>query len=278
MAKGGGKGAWALGAGLLALGAWWLLRQPAPPAGSDQAPVPTPVVTLEVIVATPVPTPVPKGPRLAICIDDWGYQSKPIEALAGMGIPLTTAILPHLAFSQRAAEASHAAGNEVILHCPMQAQGHAKPEAGTLKAGMGAEEARALLAKHWAAIPYVAGLNNHEGSKATEDAALMAVVAGFLHEQSGYFLDSVTTAKSAIPKAAKAAGVAWAARRVFLDNVDKPEAIRSELLKAVALARKNGACIAIGHPRANTLALLKQMGPDLQAQVTFVHVSELLQR
>ena len=101
------------------------------------------------IIAKPVPKKVPKIPlvvkgKIAIVIDDWGYQSAPLVALAGLGFPITTAILPNLAFSTKAAEASYTAGHEVILHCPMQAKGKRKAEKGTLKAHMGADEALAL--------------------------------------------------------------------------------------------------------------------------------------
>jgi polysaccharide deacetylase 2 family uncharacterized protein YibQ len=274
-----------LGLAIVALGAWWLLRQPSPepiqrpdaPPAPAQTPLPSPVAAA---TAAASPSPVPAGgPRLALVIDDWGYQSRPVEVLPTMGIPLTTAILPNLPFSRSAAEASHRLGDEVILHCPMQALGRVPEEAGTLKVGMAPAEVQALLEKHWASIPYADGLNNHQGSKATEDPALMAEVAAFAKEKGVYFLDSVTTAKSVIPAAAKAAGIPWAARRVFLDDLDQPGAIRAQLARAVAIARKQGSCIAIGHPRANTLATLRQEGPRLQAEgIELVHVSELLKR
>ena len=277
MSKEGGRGPWALGLALLALGVWWLLRQGVPEAPK----LPPPPAETPVPAATPAalasPTVVARGPRLAIVLDDWGYQSKPVATLAELGILVTVSVLPHLPYSSKAAETGHAAGDEIILHCPMQAQGKIKPEKGTLKAGMPAAEARQLLESHWAAIPYVIGLNNHEGSKATEDAALMAVVADFLKEKNGFFLDSVTTAKSVVPAAAKAAGIPWAARRVFLDNDEKPEAIRAQLRRAVALAKKQGTCIAIGHPHASTLAVLQQDGPALASQgVILVPISALL--
>jgi polysaccharide deacetylase 2 family uncharacterized protein YibQ len=107
----------------------------------------------------------------------------------------------------------------------------------------------------------------------------MATVAGFLKENHGYFLDSVTTPKSAIVGAAKAAGIPWARRRVFLDNVDQVDAVRKQLFEAVALARKQGSCIAIGHPRPNTLAVLKEEGPSLaQNGIVLLKVSDLLTR
>jgi polysaccharide deacetylase 2 family uncharacterized protein YibQ len=269
---------------LLAFGTWWLLRQPAPEPiqrGAQPAPQPTAVpeaVTLAAAVSAATAVP-PAGPRLALVVDDWGYQARPIEELPKMGFPLTAAVLPNLPYSAKAATTAHGLGMEVILHCPMQAQGKAKGEAGTLKPGMSHTEVQALLARHWASVPYAVGLNNHQGSLATENAALMAEVAGFVHAHNAYFLDSVTTPHSAIPKAAQAAGVPWAARRVFLDDLDEIGAIRAQVSRAEAIARKQGDCIAIGHPRANTLAVLKQMGPQLQADgIRLVFVSDLLRR
>jgi polysaccharide deacetylase 2 family uncharacterized protein YibQ len=277
-----GKGKAALGLAVLALGAWWLLHRPSPeavlrPDRPAAAPSPVPALSPAVTAAPEAPSPVPApGPRLALVIDDWGYQSRPVEVLPSMGIPLTTAVLPSLPFSQAAAEAAHALGDEVILHCPMEALGRVPEEKGTLKVGMSTAQLRALLEKNWDSIPYADGLNNHQGSKATENAALVAVVAAFVKEKGVFFLDSVTTAKSVVPAAAKAAGIPWASRRVFLDDLDQPGAIRAQLARAAAIARRTGTCIAIGHPRANTLAALRQEGPRLQAEgIQLVHVSDL---
>jgi uncharacterized protein len=126
-------------------------------------------------------------------------------------------------------------------------------------------------------VPWAEGMNNHEGSKASADRALMDVAAGFLKQKGAFFLDSVTTPHSAIPAAAKAAGVPWARRRVFLDNVDNAAAVEAQLKQAVALALKNGDCIAIGHPKKNTLDVLDRLAPQLAAQgVTLVKVGDLM--
>jgi polysaccharide deacetylase 2 family uncharacterized protein YibQ len=263
-------------AGLLLLGllAWWALRPPT--GGSGQAPVVLPGTPTAVPAPSDVPVPAPKG-RLAIVIDDWGYQAQPVQRLKGFKFRLTAAILPGLAHSKAAAEAAFAGGNEVILHCPMQALGPIKREKGTLLKGMPADEAKALLQAHWDAVPHLSGLNNHEGSAGSTDRALMDVVAGFLKAKGAFFLDSVTSAQSAIPQAAKAAGVPWAQRRIFLDNVDQPDAVEAQLRQAAKLALKNGSCIAIGHPRKATLDVLERLAPELQAAgLQLVKVSELV--
>jgi len=260
---------------LLGAVVWWAFKPQ--PASKPPEPTKPPVL------ATPVPVPVPtlQAPavrgRLAIVIDDWGYQGKPVERLKGFKFQLTTAILPGLAHSKAAAEASFAGGHEVILHCPMQAVGPIRREKGTLLKGMSAAAVTALLQAHWEAVPHLSGLNNHEGSAGSTDRALMDTVAAFLKTKGAFFLDSVTSAQSVIPQAAKAAGVPWAKRRVFLDNVDTPKAVEAQLRQAATLALKNGDCIAIGHPRQATLDVLERLAPELQASgLALVKVSELV--
>ena len=249
----------------LGLGLWWWL-------GKGQAPAPPGPP------ATPV-APASSKPKLAIVIDDWGNQSKPIAALAGLGPPITVAVIPGLGYSRKAAETAHGLGLEVIVHLPMQPSAQMKMEPGTLMAGdRGVAVERALQAQ-WDAVPHAVGLNNHEGSKATEDLELMKLVTSFLAEKNGYFLDSLTSARSQGRTAAKATGTRFAARRVFLDNVDKEEAVAKALDQAASIALKTGSCIAIGHPRPTTLAVLQGAAPKLRAKgLDLVAVSALARR
>ncbi len=267
--------AWAAGAALvLGLGLAALLRRRGPgPVPVPEAGRPGPSAAVGPAAA---PTAVPKA-RLAVVIDDWGYQKAPVERLAGMGFPLTVSVLPNLKYSRAAADAGHAAGDEVILHCPMQSVRPIPRERNTLLTTMTASEADAALQTDWDSVPWRDGMNNHEGSKASADRPLMDIAAAFLKSKGAFFLDSVTTPRSAIPGAARAAGVRWARRRVFLDNVDRPEAIERQLKLAAELARRNGSCIAIGHPRRNTLDVLEREAPRLEAAgITWVRVGTLV--
>jgi polysaccharide deacetylase 2 family uncharacterized protein YibQ len=278
MAQGkGGAGLW-LGAALIALLAWWAFKPatPKPPVQQTPPPAATPVPANPTVVPTAVPK---AGAELALVLDDWGYQQAPIDALPSLPKPLTLAVIPRLAHSKGAAEAGAARGDEVILHCPMQAQGKGHPEPEMLHSGLSAAQVRTILDQDFATVPGAIGMNNHEGSKATEDRALMDSVAAVLKARGAYFLDSVTTPHSAIPAAAQAAGIPWAARRVFLDDKDDVAAVKAQLALAAKLALKNGHCIAIGHPRLKTLQALREEAAVLAAQgVTLVKVSELLQR
>lgn len=284
MAPAGLRRAWLAGlaaALLLGGGLAWFARSPRAAAGAATAAPeparpedPTPVWAPTVLAVRPE-----RQPRLAVVLDDWGYQTAPLRRLPGLSGPLTLAVIPRLAHSRLAAETGAALGHEVIVHCPMQARGGGHPEPGLLKSGLNADQVRTSLDEDFSSVPGAVGLNNHEGSLATEDRVLMDRVAAVLKERGVYFLDSVTSPRSAIPAAAQAAGVPWAVRRVFLDNVDEPGAIAVQLAEAADQARRKGHCIVIGHPRPATLDVLEAQLPKLQAQgIQLVRVSALLTR
>lgn len=217
-----------------------------------------------------------KGPALALVIDDWGYHTKVLEAMKAFPTRLTVAVMPGLPHSRECAEAAFAAGHEVILHLPMEPLRPMPMLKGTLMVGMPDSEVTTLLDRHAESVPHMSGLNNHEGSKGSADTALMRSVCAWLASHGEYFLDSKTSAQSVGEAEAKRAGIPYEARRVFLDNVDEPKAIEKSAREAFAIAKKTGSCIAIGHPRPNTLAVLTRLAPEfVEAGVDLVRASEL---
>ncbi|MCA9796427.1 MAG: divergent polysaccharide deacetylase family protein, partial [Candidatus Eremiobacteraeota bacterium] len=98
------------------------------------------------------------------------------------------------------------------------------------------------------------------------------------HRRQLFYLDSRTTGASVAPKLAPAAGVQLLQRDVFLDNQDAIEPILAQLNQAEKVAATHGSAIAIGHPRANTLAALQKWIPEARARgVEFVYLTEINQ-
>jgi len=127
-------------------------------------------------------------------------------------------------------------------------------------------------------VPHAAGVNNHQGSRATADAALMAELMPELRRRGLFFIDSRTTAATVAYDAAERAGVRSASRKVFLDDKPNREAILSQLDLAARDAARDGFAIAIGHPHPATIAALAVGTPRLEARgVRFVFVSDVVQ-
>ena len=221
----------------------------------------------------------PKGKgKIAIVLDDWGYSLQQVPALKSIRQPLTISILPALPHSSDVAKVANAQGDEVILHLPMEAQDpHAPREAGTILTSMPKREVIQRLNQSLATVPYVKGINNHQGSKATADRALMKVVLGEIKQRNLYFLDSLVTSQSVCGEVARGLKLKFATRSVFLDNAEDPAAIRGRLAHLASVASEKGYAIGIGHDRPTTLEVLQASLPALEkAGYELVPVSELV--
>ena len=232
--------------------------------------------------AHPKPSPQNRSgdnPRLAIIIDDMGYDRSAADAVLALGFPLTVSVLPHLPLSTEVAEEAQRRGDQVMLHLPMESEADgAKPEDIELRVGMNVGQVNSTLAGMLETVPYAVGVNNHQGSRATSDPALMQALMPALRQRGLFFIDSRTDVKTVAYDTAERNGVRAASRKVFLDDVASREAILKQLELAARDARRDGFTIAIGHPRPATIAALASGVPRLEANgIHLVFASELVQ-
>jgi polysaccharide deacetylase 2 family uncharacterized protein YibQ len=193
-------------------------------------------------------------PRLAIVIDDLGYDQSVADALLALPFPLTASVLPNLLLSTQVAEQAYRRGDQVLLHLPMESESEAaKREGIELRVGMSAKQVESALSGMLKTVPHVAGINNHEGSRGSADPALMDALMPALSRRGLFFIDSRTTAKTVAYQAAKRSGVRAASRKVFLDDTPTREAILEQLDLAARDAMRDGSAIAIGHPHPATI-------------------------
>jgi polysaccharide deacetylase 2 family uncharacterized protein YibQ len=219
------------------------------------------------------------NPRLAIIIDDMGYDRSAADAVLALGFPVTVSVLPHLSLSTEVAEEAQRRGDQVMLHLPMESEADgAKPEDIELHVGMNAAQVDSTLAGMLETVPHAIGVNNHQGSRATSDPALMQALMPALRQRGLFFIDSRTDVKTVAYETAEREGVRAASRKVFLDDVASREAILKQLDLAGRDARRDGFTIAIGHPRPATIAALANGVPRLEAQgIHLVFASDLVQ-
>jgi len=218
---------------------------------------------------------------VAIVFDDLGRDLAAADRLLATGEAITFSVLPLRPHSVETAERVHAAGEEVLLHLPMEPQAYPRirPGPGGLLVSMDETALRRQLDEDLAAVPFIDGVNNHMGSRLTEEAAPMAVVMEQLAARRLFFLDSRTTAHSVAVEAAAEAGIPWLARDIFLDNSQTPETIAAQFDKLIDLALTRGHAIAIGHPHPATLDALDAALPRLrEAGIAVVPLADLLPR
>jgi polysaccharide deacetylase 2 family uncharacterized protein YibQ len=217
-----------------------------------------PLAVHRIAVQTESARPMSRLPAIAIVIDDMGGDL--VQNRRAIGLPRTVSLsfLPDPADTPMLAREARRAGHEILAHVPMQAANHDASSVMALRTDVPPEENIRRL--DWALMRArgYAGINNHEGSVFTTDRQALAGVAQALYGRGVYFLDSRTTPNSQVVPVARAFGVPSAARDVFLDDEETPEAIAAQLRLLEQTARANGVAIAIGHPHALTLEVLSR--------------------
>lgn len=255
--------------------------EPATPPPAPSAPSAPPEPAAPPLEPVRADTPRNSGPpaQLAIIIDDGGNSKSHADRFLTLDNRLTLAILPNTPYAVDTAERGAALGFEIMLHMPMETDS-ASEEAveGTLFTAMGEREIKKLTKAALDQIPYVSGMNNHTGSKFTSNEMKMGYCLEVLEQRGLFFVDSVTSHRSAAYATAVEMGIPAARRDVFLDNEHNEASIRAqfEVLKKAAL--DNGLAIGIGHFQSQpTATVLAQEIPKLEAaNILLVHASELV--
>lgn len=218
--------------------------------------------------------------ELAVVMDDLGYNRDRAERVLALPAPVTLALLPFAPETAAIAARARQTGHEVILHQPMEAlpasRGGRLP--GTLTSEMTPEQFFEALEAALGAVPGVVGLNNHTGSRLTQDPAAMRRLMRVLAARNLMFLDSRTTAATVAYAAAREASVPALERDVFLDHDPRLPALAAELQRALGIARRRGHAVLIAHPYDVTLAFLHQALAELPDDVSVVSLGRLAAR
>lgn len=215
----------------------------------------------------------------AIIIDDLGSDLGPARKLLQLPCPLTFSVLPHLRYSVEIADDAHRSGREVMLHLPMQPEPGSSVATGPgeIRIGTSSQEVASIIERDLDSVPYSAGVNNHMGSRATANPALMAEVMKVLAERHLFFVDSRTTADSVALDLARRQGIPAFYRSVFLDDTETVEYSLGQLRQLRRVVEAQGAALAIGHPYPTTLAALAQFFPEFERDgIQLVPASQLV--
>lgn len=222
---------------------------------------------------------VPHGaPKIAIIIDDLGMDLKRSREVMDLPAPVTLAFLPYGTKTKDYAKIGKVKGHSLIIHTPMEAMdGKLNIGPGGLKEAMSDEQFDEAFDVMLASFEGYEGINNHMGSRLTQDKPAMDRIMATLAQNGLFFLDSKTSPQSVAAHEAASSGVPYAERDVFIDHVETLDFARKALRQTEALALRRGYAIAIGHPKDNTIAALKEWIPTLEGKgIELVPVSRLL--
>ncbi len=216
--------------------------------------------------------------KMAIIIDDIGYRRVGVDKFMELARPLNFAILPRAPWSKDEADLAMEQGFSILLHQPMEPlNGDIHLGEDAITAQMSQGEIEAVLRENLSLLPGVEGVNNHMGSKATEDEWVMETVLDLLQGQGLFFVDSRTSSRSVAFESARRLDVPSGRNMVFLDNEPDVEYIKGRIRILGRKALEMGAVIGIGHDRPDTLEALAQMIDELEtAGIELVYLRNIL--
>jgi polysaccharide deacetylase 2 family uncharacterized protein YibQ len=218
-----------------------------------------------------------KPAYVVILIDDMGYQKRLGRQFLSLNMPLSFSFLPHAPFTNLLVVEAQKKHKAILLHLPLEPHDPTwELGPGALRTGMTDREIKRLFEQDLAAVSYAIGVNNHMGSKFTEDRKAMTSLLSQLKNHRLFFLDSLTSSKSIGFELAETMGLTAARRNIFLDNKEEVNAILIQLKALTALAQKHGSAIGIAHPKGATLEALKRFAGRIPADIKMVGIDRLI--
>ncbi|HSR87699.1 MAG TPA: divergent polysaccharide deacetylase family protein [Pontiella sp.] len=224
----------------------------------------------------------PTGPRqkqIFLVIDDAGLDLSEVRRFLDIPVPMTIAVLPHLKQTREVcAVIARYSDKEIILHQPMEAYDRtADTGPGTIYNTTHPNAVAKILDRNLDSVQGAVGINNHMGSRVTENPLLIAEILQYCRDRGLYFLDSKTAYNSVVERVAGREHFHYEGRDVFLDIRHDRQSVRRAWESTVAKARSQGYVIAIGHIWCReTAAAIRDSYETLQNQgYTFHKLSEL---
>lgn len=211
-------------------------------------------------------------PKLSIIIDDVTLQSQ-VNKIKDIGYTVNISFMPPTKQHKNSAKIAQSSPFSIV-HFPLQASITRFEEENTLKVGDSYQRIEQRVKKVRELYPNVVYTNNHTGSVFTSDDKSMDMFIKALKKYNFKFIDSRTTSKSVAKKYTDKYGMPYIARNIFLDNNKDFDYIQNQLKKAIAIAKKTGSAIAIGHPYPITMDVLKN-SKHLLKDIDLVYINQL---
>ena len=233
---------------------------------------PTPVVK-KAPIKKAVLVPHKQMPHLVIVIDDVSKVSQ-MDAIRATHLKLTPSIFPP---SELSMTSHHLARGlkHFMIHLPMESGSKQfNSQYKTLLTTFSTEQIAQRAAELRQLFPQARYINNHTGSVFTGDYTAMYRLYDALRKEGFVFVDSRTIGSSKVRAIARKFGDVYVSRDIFIDNHHNVPYIHKQLSLAVALAKKKGYAIAIGHPHKVTMQALES-AQDILKDVQLIYIDEL---
>ncbi len=222
------------------------------------------------------PVMVPEGnAKIILVTDDLGIVKGTTKEMIDMDAPLTLAFLPYASGVAEQAVEAYEKGHDILVHIPMEPKGQADPGPHALMSSTSSRVQMDSINYNLSQFPNYIGINNHMGSRFTEDEVAVDRLMNVIKDRGLMVLDSKTTPQSTLEDIARSKGIPVANRDVFLDNIRDEVYIAHQVEELERIAKASGSALAIGHPYPQTVRALKHWIPTLEEKgITIVPISQ----
>ncbi len=216
-------------------------------------------------------------PKIALIFDDLGESLNELKRLYSLEIPLTISIIPNLKFSRNIAHIGARCGFSIFIHLPCEPDNKTKTSSlnyNFISGDLNKRDVESLLRRYLNSIRIAVGVNNHMGSKATQNTELMKLVMNAIKKRDLVFIDSRTSLDSVAYNVANQEGLECGYNEGFLDAVDSQEEIGKRMNSLIGKAKEKGKIIVIAHPRENTINFLEKNLPEIKKKIDFITIND----
>jgi len=217
--------------------------------------------------------------KMAIIVDDLGIKSLDYaRRLCALEQTVTLSILPFQNRTSDVVQLASETGTPYMLHMPME------PTTSAVDPGKGAITTRDLESDIFAKLDHAFesvrgahGLNNHMGSKVTENIRTMEIIVQYLKDNEYFFIDSRTSQDSRGYELSRKNGVKSEKLTRYIDIEDDRALIARRLDELADTALEEGLVIAICHDRPFTVEVLEKKLPELERRgIRFVEIADVV--
>ncbi len=223
-----------------------------------------------------------QNPRtIAIVVDDFGaIGGELLDGFLALDKEVCFAIFPDEPNSVLTMQKAKAQSRETIIHVPMEPIGYPSinPGKNAILVQYDDAEIAKLLTRFIKQLPDCEGINNHMGSLATTDEAIMRTVMTTLKAHDKLFLDSRTSNVSVAYSVAQKTHLRSFRNDLFLDSPNISQStMDAKLSQIIEMGTKRSNVIAITHCHTpEKLQYLKRMISRLKAAgFTLVPLSKI---
>nr|WP_232697408.1 divergent polysaccharide deacetylase family protein [Brevibacillus daliensis] len=222
-----------------------------------------------------------KQKKVSLIIDDFGNNMSGTEEILNLPIPLTVAVMPFLPSTKKDAEMAYQKKHDVIVHMPMEPMRGKKSwlGPGAITSDLSDDEVRKRIHAAIDDVPHAIGMNNHMGSKITQNKRIMRIILEVCKERGLIYIDSKTSYRSIVGELAYEMKVPYMENQVFLDDIDTSSHISKQLKLVSEKAKQEGKCVAIGHVGKGGKIVAKEISsfiPEMEKYGEFVPASQMV--